>query len=235
MLKPSEARAYYDRFGKKQDTQGFYEDPALEDLLAHAQFREAKKVFEFGCGTGRFADRLLGSILSPSATYAGCDISPTMVQLASQRLAVYADRAHVSQYDGALKFQLPDHSVDRVISTYVLDLLSEADIAAFLNEAFRVLNEEGKLCLVSLTRGTTFPSRFVSSVWSSVFRLNASWVGGCRPIRLEQHIQPGNWKIEYRHVVIPYGVPSEVLVASTTKDMVGDLSGILHPPPSPRP
>jgi len=24
----SEAEAYYDRFGKKQDSQGFYEDPA---------------------------------------------------------------------------------------------------------------------------------------------------------------------------------------------------------------
>jgi len=37
-LTSSEARAYYDKFGKKQDTQGFYEDPALDDLIAHAGF-----------------------------------------------------------------------------------------------------------------------------------------------------------------------------------------------------
>ncbi len=213
MLKPSEARAYYDRFGKKQDTQGFYEDPALEDLIAHAQFREAENVFEFGCGTGRFADRLLGSILSPSASYIGCDLSPTMVKLASQQLSAYAERAQVSQYDGAVKFALPDHAVDRVVSTYVLDLLPETDIASYLNEAYRVLKGDGKLCLVSLTQGTTFGSRFVTAVWNGVFRLNASLVGGCRPIQLEPYLHPENWEIEYQHVVIAFGVPSEVIVA----------------------
>lgn len=36
VLSPSAAQAYYDRFGKKQDWQGFYEDPALDELIAHA-------------------------------------------------------------------------------------------------------------------------------------------------------------------------------------------------------
>ena len=58
-LTPSEARTFYDKFGEKQDTQGFYENPALEDLIVHADFQHAQKVFEFGCGTGKFAERLL--------------------------------------------------------------------------------------------------------------------------------------------------------------------------------
>ena len=33
ILKPSEAQAFYDRFGKKQVTQCFYEDPAIDDLI----------------------------------------------------------------------------------------------------------------------------------------------------------------------------------------------------------
>ena len=211
MLKPSEARAYYDRFGEKQDTQGFYEDPALEDLVAHAQFNEAEKVFEFGCGTGRYAVRLLG-ILPPLATYIGCDLSPTMVKLASQRLSAYADRAQVFLYDGTVKFKIPDHSVDRVVSTYVLDLLSETDIDAYLKESYRVLNADGKLCLVSLTKGTTLTSRFVISVWSAIFRMNASLVGGCRPISLEQYIDESHWEPEYKHMVTSFGVTSEVMV-----------------------
>jgi ubiquinone/menaquinone biosynthesis C-methylase UbiE len=212
-LKPSEVQSFYDEFGRKQDTQSFYEDPALEDLIAHARFAEAEKVFEFGCGTGRLADRLLAEYLPASATYLACDLSRTMVSLAARRLAKYAKRARVFQSDGALHFPVPDNSVDRVISTYVLDLLSEADIGAFFREAHRVLGVGGTVCLASLTRGTTSLSRTVSAVWSSLFRLRASLVGGCRPIHLEQYINQDYWELEYRNVVIAFGVPSEVLIA----------------------
>ena len=79
VLRPSAAQAYYDRFGRKQDSQGFYEDPALDDLIAHASLRDAQSVFEFGCGTGKLAARLLAQRLSSAASYRGCDISPVMV------------------------------------------------------------------------------------------------------------------------------------------------------------
>ena len=110
-------------------------------------------------------------------------------------------------------FSLPDNSVDRVVSTYVLDLLSEMDIEAFLREAYRVLNNEGKLCLVSLTKGTTFLSRTVSTVWDGIFHLRPSLVGGCRPIHLEEYVDYKYWELEYQNVVIAFGVPSEVLIA----------------------
>lgn len=213
VLDPSEARSYYDRFGKKQDTQSFYEDRALDDLIEHARFEEAESVFEFGCGTGRFASRLLKEFLPSSATYLGCDLSSTMVNLARDRLAGYGERVDIVQSDGGVKFPLADRSVDRVVSTYVLDLLSEQDIAAFFEEAYRVLNVSGRICLVSLTRGTTAVSKIVSGLWNSVFRMRASLVGGCRPIKFETYVDPERWKIEYRNVVVAFGVPSEVLVA----------------------
>ena len=213
ILKPSEAQAFYDRFGKKQDTQSFYEDPALDDLIAHASFSAAKNVFEFGCGTGRFAARLLKDILPGAASYAGCDLSRTMVELATKRIAPYARRAQVFQADISGFASVPDHSIDRVISTYVLDLMSEADIAEFLREANRILRTGCKVCLVSLTRGVTLPSRIVVSIWSLIFRLRASLVGGCRPIILQRHLNPKYWETEYRNVIVAFGVPSEVLVA----------------------
>jgi ubiquinone/menaquinone biosynthesis C-methylase UbiE len=212
-LKTSEVQSFYDRFGRKQDAQGFYEDPALEDLIAHAGLIGAESVFEFGCGTGRLAAHLLDEHLPASATYLGCDLSRTMVGLAKERLTMYGGRARVLQSDGTVHFPLSDHSVDRVISTYVLDLLSERDIEEFLLEAYRVLHVGGRLCLVSLTKGTTFFSRVVSGLWAAVFHLRASLVGGCRPIRLEHHINSRNWDVEYRKVVIAFGVPSEVFIA----------------------
>ncbi len=211
-LTPAQAKRYYDRLGKRLDSQKFYEDLALDDLADHADFESANSVFEFGCGTGRYAARLLAERLPDTATYLGCDVSPVMIGLAAERLAAYSDRASVIRTDGIIRFPLSDRSVDRVVCTYVLDLLSEADIPSVFTEARRVLVTGGILGLVSLTCGTTFGSRIVSGLWSAVFRARPSLVGGCRPIRLEPLISPGSWDVEYENTVPAFGVRSEVLV-----------------------
>jgi hypothetical protein len=71
---PDDARRFYDRFGSRQDTQGFYENPALDDLVKYADFEHARSVLEFGCGTGFFARRLLETDLPVKAHYLGLDI-----------------------------------------------------------------------------------------------------------------------------------------------------------------
>jgi len=213
VLTRSQARTFYDRFGKKQDAQAFYEDAALDDLIAQAAFEQAENVFELGCGTGRFALRLLTRHLSPSASYLGIDLSQTMIDIAEQRISSYAERAKMVQSDGSLRFPLPDRSVDRVVSTYVLDLLSETDIHQAISEARRVLMPNGRLCLVSLTHGVTFASRIVGAMWSAVFRLHAPLVGGCRPIRLDSFFDQQIWSVDYRNTITRFGVPSEVLIA----------------------
>jgi ubiquinone/menaquinone biosynthesis C-methylase UbiE len=214
VLTRSQAQNFYNRFGKKQDTQAFYEDAALDDLIAHAAFEQVEKVFELGCGTGRFASRLLTKHLSTSASYFGIDLSQTMIAIAEQRVLPYAERAKVSQSDGSLHFPLPDHSVDRVVSTYVLDLLPETDVRQAISEARRVLIPDGKLCLVSLTQGVTVVSRIFIALWSALFRLRPSLVGGCRPILLNTFFDQQRWSVDYRNVVTRFGVPSEVLIAS---------------------
>lgn len=213
VLTPEQARKFYDRFGKKQDTQDFYEDASLDDLIAHADFRHAEHVFEFGCGTGRFASRLLSQELSSSATYLGVDLSQTMISIAEPRVASFAARAKVMQTDGSMTFPLADESVDRVISTYVFDLLSDEDMQRAVAEAYRVLIPTGTLCIVSLTHGTTLLSRMVSGVWSFLCRLYAPMVGGCRPIKLKPLLDPEAWSVQYQNRVKQFGVTSEVLIA----------------------
>lgn len=213
VLTPLQARKFYDRFGEKQDTQAFYEDAALDDLIVHGDFRRATSLFEFGCGTGRFASHLLTRHLPLSATYYGIDISNTMIQIASERIKPYGERAKVTLSEGSMAFPLPDQSVDLVVSTYVFDLLSQTDIENALSEARRVLTAEGKLCLVSLTQGEAIASKLISSLWSGIFHMHAPLVGGCRPIRLEPIIRQQSWTIEYRNLVTRFAVPSEVLIA----------------------
>ena len=63
LLTLQQTREFYNQFGAKQDSQSFYERPAIDELIAHSNFSEAHSVFEFGCGTGRFADELLSGPL----------------------------------------------------------------------------------------------------------------------------------------------------------------------------
>jgi ubiquinone/menaquinone biosynthesis C-methylase UbiE len=213
VLTQTEARAFYDRFGAKQDAQAFYEDPAIDALIAHAGFGEARGVFECGCGTGRFAAELLSKHLASAASYVGTELSSTMLELARERLAPYGERVRLERATGKLQFPVADQSVDRVVANYVLDLLSDTDIRQVVAEAHRILRPGGKLCLVSLTHGVSVTSRFVIALWSAAFRIKPSLVGGCRPIELVDYLDQDAWSIDHRQVVTPYGVSSEVLVA----------------------
>ena len=123
-LSHEEARRTYDRIGSLQDSQAFYEDRATSLVLVHGDFTSAEFVFEFGCGTGRFALRLFEEYLSDMARYRGVDVSPKMVRLAQTRLASYSPRAEVVLTEGKPPVDEPAESYDRFVSNYVFDLLS---------------------------------------------------------------------------------------------------------------
>lgn len=94
-LSHDEARRIYDRVGRKLDTQAFYEDRATDEIVRLGDFSAARSVFEFGCGTGRFAARLLEGHLPETATYRAVDQSETMVRVARARLAPFGERARL--------------------------------------------------------------------------------------------------------------------------------------------
>jgi len=211
MLSPPDIKRFYDRLGSHQDQQAFYEDAALDDLFAHADFLGAGAILEFGCGTGRFAERILTS--ATTATYVGFDVSTTMVRLASHRLARFGDRVHVRELEpGAVRLPVSDHIVDRVVSTYVLDLLPAPDIEIFLGEARRVLTPHGHLCMVSLTSGQSGLPRLVTRLWELMFRIRPQLVGGCRPLDVRAYLD-GAWHVLHHRILARWGVPSEIVVA----------------------
>jgi ubiquinone/menaquinone biosynthesis C-methylase UbiE len=209
-----QARRVYDRIGRFQDVQAFVERPAIDDLVAHADFEHAEAVFELGFGTGALACRLLEERLPAGARYVGVDVSPHMQALATRRLARFADRTDLRLSDGSLRFPYADGAFDRVLGCYVLDLLSPEDIDLFLVEAARLLAVGGLLCLTSLTPGSTGASRGVTRVWRMLWRLCPDLVGGCRPLRTSERLDPAVWTLRHHAVVTRLGFSFENLVAA---------------------
>jgi SAM-dependent methyltransferase len=208
-----QARRFYDRIGRGQDARPVSERRALDALVEQGDFRRAAAVVEFGCGTGRFAARLLRDRLPGDATYVGVDVSPRMAELAAAAVAPWAGRARVELTDGAIRLPLPDGAADRVVSTYVIDLLSPADTAAFVAEARRVLRPGGALALASLAPGRTPPARLVTRLWRAVWSLNPALLGGCRPLDLGGLLDAGAWDVTAHFPVTDWLLSSDVLVA----------------------
>ncbi|MCK7519016.1 MAG: methyltransferase domain-containing protein [Ignavibacteriales bacterium] len=118
---------FYDAFGARQDGAGYYEDVTLAELTRFAKFESGTSIAEFGCGTGRFAAEMLRV---NNASYWGCDVSATMVQLSRTRLAEFGGRVTLWKSSGETKIPLQDESCDHFISNYVLDILSAREIEA---------------------------------------------------------------------------------------------------------
>src|SRR5207237_4573165 len=115
-LTHAEARRFYDRFGARQDAQAFYEDAAVNDLVAHIDWPHVTQLLEFGCGTGRTAERLLKERLPAAGRYLGFALSTTMITLARGRLQPYGLRAEVRQSTGPPALPAAGASVDCVLS-----------------------------------------------------------------------------------------------------------------------
>lgn len=206
-------RRFYDRFGARQDSQGFYEDAALAALILAGHFGTARSVLEVGCGTGKFAARLLADHLPGSAHYVGVDISSTMVALARKRLSPWGNRAQVHQSSGNFDVGSYGGPFDRVVFTYVFDLLSISQIHDALANTHRVLRTGGLLCTAGLTEGVGLLSRVTSTLWAMVHRVNPYLVGGCRPLVLVDFMPDSHWRIIHREVIVSATIPSEVVIA----------------------
>lgn len=214
---PEQARRFYDRFGIKQDSQAFYESPALNKLVQFGEFEKAHDIVEFGCGTGRFALRLFNECLQNDAGYHGLDISATMVGITKRRLLSFKHRASVTLTNGSAAVPFKSDSCDRFISNYVLDLLPPDKIRVVITEAYRILRNNGLLCVTSLTFGKGAVSRAIIAFWQAIHRAYPVAVGGCRPIEVVGFISEPQWKIKHNETVVSWGIPSEILVARCLK------------------
>jgi ubiquinone/menaquinone biosynthesis C-methylase UbiE len=214
-LSIEDARRVYDRIGRFQDWNRFYEHGALSQLVAHGGFGTARAVYEFGCGTGSLARRLLTTGLPGDARYHAVDISDTMIRLASQRLAPFGSRVTVSRVDGGLPLPGDDGAFDRFVAAYVFDLLAEDLLREVLREAARLLSSSGRLCVASLSTGDTALGRLVGRSWAWLWRRAPRLVGGCRPLDLTSAVGDG-WEVTHVEQTRSWGIPSEMVIATTS-------------------
>ncbi|MCB9101187.1 MAG: methyltransferase domain-containing protein [Anaerolineales bacterium] len=200
------AEQFYNRLGIGHDRAEVYEGLAKQQGLAALDLRPGQRVLNVGVGTGKEHLQLQAAVSSAGAAF-GLDRSPVMLKLAYSRTG-----APLCQAD-ARRLPYASASVDRLFSSYMLDLLAAPDLPGLLAEFRRVLKPGGRMALVSLTEGVDWPSRILVGAWKTAFRLNPLWCGGCRPVQLAALVERASFAPVQREVVTQLGFPSEIIVA----------------------
>jgi SAM-dependent methyltransferase len=150
--------------------------------------------------------------LPSTSRYVGLDVSPRMVALAQNRLQGWPDRVKVTRIDGRTPWPVPDDAADRVVATYLLDLLDPVAVKRFFAEAERVLRPRGLVATVSLAPGPGPLSRMISAAWSGLWQVNPHLTGGCRPLN-PVAVLPDGWHTQSNTIVSSWAIASSVLIA----------------------
>jgi ubiquinone/menaquinone biosynthesis methyltransferase len=105
-------------------------------------------------GTGDIILRLLAREATEGRTVIAADVSPSMLAIASRRLASWTDRVQLRQLDAEAMPAIADDSVDAYSMSLVMKI---CDRGRTLDEAFRVLRPGGRLVILEASNIPWWP------------------------------------------------------------------------------
>lgn len=199
-----QARRIYNTLGNDLDRATRFEQHAKQLGLQLLEARAGQRILHAGVGTG-VEQRILQQSSAPGGLVVGYDLSRGMLELTRARASTPVCEGDIARLPFAT------HSVERLFSAYLLDLIPSEELPGILAEFRRVLRPGGRIVLVSLTEGIDLRSRLFVTGWKLVFRRNPQRLGGCRPLQLQALLEQAGFSVT-RHVVVQRGFPSEVLV-----------------------
>ncbi|MBI4460087.1 MAG: class I SAM-dependent methyltransferase [Acidobacteria bacterium] len=175
--------------------------------LEFADVRGGEAVLEVGTGSGSALDFLARS--NPGGLTVGIDRTTAMLRRTQRRFFQgHLLSVPLCQADARL-LPFGDSSFDLVFSAYVLDLLSTTDIETTLREMRRVLRPSGRLVLTHLAAGDVAFDR----TWALLYAAVPMLLGGCRPIRVAQHLPSAGFSVVQIHRITQWGIPAEAILA----------------------
>jgi ubiquinone/menaquinone biosynthesis C-methylase UbiE len=208
VLTREQVRRVYARHASRYDLwANLTEARARRRALEVAAVRDGEAVLEVAVGTGLLFVELLAR--NPHGRTVGIDLTPAMLERARGK----AERSGLTNWElrtgDAAALDCAEGSFDLVVSTYMFDLLSEADVERVLAELARVLRHGGRAVIANLA-----PSpRLAYRLWAFLYRRNPAWVGGCRGVELAEPLRRAGFTIEVRERVEQLTIATEIVGA----------------------
>jgi demethylmenaquinone methyltransferase/2-methoxy-6-polyprenyl-1,4-benzoquinol methylase len=192
--------------------EGKFEKGLREQGLKLLAVQEDEIVLEIGVGTGFSLQEIAQSVGTTGKAY-GIDITPEMLRLTEKRLRKSALMDRVELHEGdARTMPYGDNMFDAVYMAATLELFDTPDIPKVLVEIKRVLKQQGRLVVASLSKEGREDFWFVRLYeWlHQKFPKYAS----CRPIYVEQTIKEVGFNvIKRQEFIIIKLVPMKLVMA----------------------
>lgn len=186
---------------------GFYERPSDREALHGPVLDPARNIIDVGAGTGYLLGKLVTATRDPQKVTA-IDLSAQMLNASRRYLEAHGllvPRIHFMRAN-CLALPWPEGSVDLYVSSYLFDLLPEAELRRAILEVQRVLRPDGYAILITMTteldgvpRLTKFFYRLMNELyclgyhkgrWNPIWKaLFAGYAPHCRPIALGEYLK----------------------------------------------
>lgn len=178
--------------------------------------KEGEKILEVGFGTGCSLVEIAKAVGESGKAY-GIDIAKGMVKSAERRIKKeeVSDRVELSEGD-ARNLPYRDSKFDAVYMNETLEIFDLSDIFTVLDEAKRVLKEDGRLGVASMTRRGYEDSNFVR-IYEWLHNRFPKYLN-CRPIYLQDLVQEAGYEVKEMDEVMVAGLcPMRILVSKPEK------------------
>ena len=208
VLTKPEVMTVYRRVAPRYDLWATLTESRARRLVVEvAAVRDGEAILEVAVGSGLLFTELLKR--NPRGHTTGIDLTEAMLKQARLK----AERAGPSNWElrigDAYAINYPDASFDAVINCYMFDLIPEDDFGRVLAEFSRVLRPSGRLVIATLAP----TRRLIYRLWESLYRVDPSWVGGCRGVEMTVAVQRAGFHIERCEAVTQLTMVTEVLRA----------------------
>ncbi len=169
-------------------------------------------LLDIGCGTGA-ALIPLAEAAGPDGKVHGIDIAEEMIAVSARRAdrVGCTDRIELVRGDAA---ELPwnGDTFDAVFMSFTLELFDTPDIPRVLEECRRVLEKEGRICVVSLAQRPKQREPLMQKLYEWGHRKFPKLLD-CRPIPAESFLEEAGFEIGTREEYSMAGLPVDVVLA----------------------
>jgi ubiquinone/menaquinone biosynthesis C-methylase UbiE len=207
-----EAKAFYNQISRWYDLlAGTSEKKCWEVCVQKLRVQEGEQLLEIGFGTGSCLLTLAELVGHPGRVY-GIDISEAMCEISQEKVKIagFTDRIGLRCGD-AIHLPFDDNVVDAIIMNFTLELFDTPDIPILLSECHRVLRNNGRIGVVSLSKKQN--TKVMIRIYEWVHRWFPRLVD-CRPIFVEEAVFVAGFQPADVADLSLWGLPVKVVVAT---------------------
>lgn len=201
------ASEWYDALSPWYDAiAGPFEGPPRAAGLELLDPVPGERVLDVGCGTGTALVEIARAV-GADGTAVGIDLADGMCRLSRRALADAGLERGVVVAGDAATMPFADDAFDALFASFVLELFDTPAIPAVLREWRRVLDPDGRLCVVALSRREAGP---LTWLYERVHGLAPTYVD-CRPIYVRDTLLEAGFQVVDEREATAWTLPVEIV------------------------